>query len=269
MPYIGATLYQAELNQQQNRAKQEAEEANQQKTKLLSYVSHDFKNLLSSILRFIEILESDKEEPLSVKQRETIGYISEGTRLLNNMVKNILDKARLQEGKVCPSPHPIELDSFVEEIRLFLNFMASQRNVELYFEIQPVLQTIKADSTHLRLILINLISNAIKYNRPGGKVFIRFSKAEDGRWMTIEVQDTGIGISNEKIPMLFNEYYRVDLSQSDSIEGSGLGLAFVKKMVELYQGAIEVDSKEGIGSTFKILLPLTDDSEIIPLYSLE
>lgn len=259
--HIGSALYQAELYQQERLAKQAAEEANRQKSKILSFVSHDFKNPLDSIKRFINILEKDQEEALSEKHRELVGYIAEGVTQLRYMVTDILDKARLEEGRVNPVPERIELRPFMDELRPIFNSMASQRNVQVNIGIQPPLTEINADPTHLRQIFINLISNAVKYNRRNGQVFLRIHSAEDKQFVVIEVQDTGIGIPPEKIPRLFTEYYRADLLHSDLIEGTGLGLAFVKKLVELQGGSITVESEGGVGSTFKVLLPNPSGAE--------
>jgi len=265
MPYIGSALYQAELHQEEQRAKQEAEEANRQKSKILSYVSHDFKNPLASMRRFIEILETDADSPLSTKQRELIGYISEGVQLLRNMVTNILDKARLEAGKMVPMLEWIDLSSLVEELRFIFQDLAIQRHIELTLDVQPGLPIIQADLTHLRQILINLLSNAVKYNQPHGKACLYLYKHQEEPYLVIEMRDTGKGISAEQIPNLFTDYYRADLSQANQIEGTGLGLAFIKKLVDLYGGDITVESEVGVGSTFKVLLPITADNEILPL----
>jgi PAS domain S-box-containing protein len=253
--HIGSALYQAELYQRESQAKLAAEEANRQKTKILSFVSHDFKNPLDSIKRFISILEKDQTEALSEKHRELIGYIAEGVIQLRYMVTDILDKARLEEGRINPVLERIELRPFINELKPIFNSMASQRNVQVNIEIQPKLVQINADPTHLRQILINLISNAIKYNRINGETFLRFSLSDNEQGVLIEVQDTGIGIPSEKMPQLFTEYYRADLSHIDLTEGTGLGLAFIKKLVELHGGTVTVESELGVGSTFKVWLP--------------
>lgn len=254
--HIGAALYQVKLYQQEKQAKQEAEDANRQKSKVLSFVSHDFKNPLASMKRFVAILENDKSDILSDKHRELIGYIAEGIHQLRNMVLGILDKARLEEGKVTPVPQWIELNSFIDDLKPMFSSMASQRNVEVSIDIQTELTAIKADPTHLRQILINLVSNAVKYNRVNGKVFLRIYKSDDKQSAVIEVQDTGLGIPPEKIPQLFTEYFRGDLSQSNLVEGTGLGLAFIKKLAELHGGQISLESEVGVGSTFTVSLPL-------------
>lgn len=255
--HIGAALYQAELYQQERSAKQEAEEANRQKTKILSFVSHDFKNPLDSITRFVNILKKDQDDILSEKHRKLIDYIAEGVIQLRYMVTDILDKARLEEGRVIPMPERIELRPFIDELKPIFNAMASQRNIQVCIEIQPELMEMHADPTHLRQILINLISNAVKYNRVNGNAFLRFYSSENAQSVIIEVQDTGIGIPAEKISQLFIEYYRADLSSANPVEGSGLGLSFIKKLVELHGGRISIESEVGTGSLFKVMLPFS------------
>lgn len=254
--HIGAALYQIKLYQQERQAKQEAEKANQQKSKILAFVSHDFKNPLASMKRFIEILENDKSDILSEKHRELIGYISEGVYQLHSLVIDILDKARLAEGKITPMPVWFELHSFIDDLKPMFSAMAAPRNIEVSIDIQADLSAIKADPTHVRQILINLVSNAVKYNRINGKVSVSFYKLETEQSVVIEVQDTGLGIAKEKIPQLFTEYFRSDLSQANQVEGTGLGLAFIKKLIELHGGTISVESELGTGSTFRVLLPL-------------
>lgn len=254
--HAGSALYQARLFQQETQAKQEAEEANRQKSKILSYVSHDFKNPLASMKRFIELLERDKADPLSEKHREFIGYIAESASLLNNMVLAILDKARLEDGKIIPVPQWLEISSLLNDLKPLFNSMASQQKIELCIEQGPGLTALKADPVHIRQILINLISNAVKYNRKNGKIFLRFYKSKDKQFAVIEVQDTGLGIPKEKLSHLFTDYFRTNLAQVSLIEGTGLGLAFIKKLIELHGGSITVNSEIGVGSTFIAKLPL-------------
>lgn len=263
IPYIGSCLYQAELYQQEQEAKRRAEEANRKKTKLLAYVTHDFKNPLASLSRFIDMFQSDKTETLSLKQQEIIHHMAEGIQLLRDIVSNILDRGRLEEGEIKPIPQCLDLSVLVKELHFLLETIASEKGIELQIEIQPSIKKVYLDPVHLKQILINLVSNAVKYNRAHGKIFIRFSEiredaaiASGNQTLLIEVQDTGFGIPAEKIPHLFTDYYRMDFSKTQPIEGTGLGLPFIKKLVERYGGSITVESTLGIGSTFKITLPL-------------
>ncbi len=210
IPYIGSALYQAELYQQEQEAKRRAEEANRKKSKILAYVAHDFKNPLSGILRFIDMLQNEKNGSLSVKQQEIIHHIMEGIQLLQEMVSNILDRARLEDGEMKPVPKWLDLSLFMEELRFLLESMVSEKNITLQIHIQPSLSKIYIDPIHLKQILINLVSNAVKYNRDCGQILVRLlrynSTSEMSQTLLLEVEDTGLGIPQERLPHLFSDY---------------------------------------------------------------
>ena len=256
--HIGAALYQAKLFQDQKQAMQAAEEATRLKSKVMSFVAHDFKNPLAAMGRFIEMLERDPE--LSDKHRELVGYVGEGTTVLRNMILDILDRARLAEGKIQPDLKWFGLKTFLAQLHPTFLEMASQKNknIEVNVSIEPEGMAINADPTLLRQVLINLISNAVKYNRAGGKIFLTAGKSPDGKFSVLAVRDTGLGIPEEKLPKIFAEFFRVDLSEVNPVEGTGLGLAFIQKLVELHGGHITVESELGTGSTFTVFLPLPE-----------
>lgn len=238
-------------------ARTEAENANRQKTRMLGFVSHDFKNPLAAIKRFADILEQESAG-LTESQHELVGYILEGVQNLRSMVTDILDKVRLEEGQLVPTLEWINIQSFMEELKPSILAMAEPQNVQVHIHIpDPDLQ-MEVDPRFLRQILINLLSNAIKYNKPGGQVTLEFQKSsaqQQRQFVGIQVRDTGIGIAKEKIPHLFTSYYRAGMPQSHAVEGSGLGLAFIKQLTEVQGGHIQVESTLGDGSTFTVLLP--------------
>jgi len=254
--HIGAALYQAKLYTQAQTAQMEAEKANRQKTKILSYVSHDLKTPLAAILRLAETLETDRSEALSETQRQIVDGISEGAQQLHSMIGALLDKARIENGQMVPLFETIEPKAFLAKLTPLFNSLVAEKDIRFSIDVAPDLTSLKTDPTHLQQILINLFSNAVKYNRPDGMIFLKLYKSGDGQHVIIEVRDTGIGISPEKLSQIFTEYFRVDLSKSGLIEGDGLGLAFVKKLVELHHGSITVESEQNTGSTFKVCLPL-------------
>jgi PAS domain S-box-containing protein len=235
-------------------AKREAEEANRMKTRILAFVSHDFKNPLAAIGRFTQILEQQNHN-LTPYQQELIRYISDGVTQLRVMVTDILDKARLEEGQMTISLEWVELTPLLEELMPVMKSLAAEKQVTLTCEVQPGLTGIEADPRSLRQIILNLVSNAIKYNKPGGEAVLRFSETADRPFAVIEVQDTGIGIPPDKLPDLFKEYYRVGSASYDKVEGTGLGLAYTKKLIDLHGGQILASSQVGIGSIFTVLLP--------------
>lgn len=250
-------------------ARAEAENANRQKTRVLGFVSHDFKNPLAAIKRFADMLEKESTG-LTESQHEIVGYILEGIQNLRSMVTDILDRVRLEEGQLVPSLEWINIQSFMEELKPSILAMAEPQNVQVHIRIpNPDLQ-MEVDPRFLRQILVNLLSNAIKYNKPGGQVTLEFqeiSEQQQQQFVSIQIQDTGIGIATEKIPELFTSYYRAGMQYNDSVEGSGLGLAFAKQLTEIQGGQIQVESKVGDGSTFTVLLPYGVQVSQSPLQS--
>lgn len=142
-----------------------------------------------------------------------------------------------------------------------LQEIAKRKKVSLSFEIQPGLLSVHADLARLKQIFINLIHNAIKFNQTGGTVVVQMSTSEDNCWFVCDVTDSGVGIPEENIPDLFTEFYQVDSSYARREEGSGLGLALSKRLVELHGGTISVSSQLGVGSAFTFKLPKLPESQ--------
>lgn len=263
MPQIGATLYQAELYHQEqkakeesNSAKQEAEHANQQKSQILAFVSHDFKNPLNAILGYTSMLEQGIGGELAEKQQKYVHNILVSGRLLMTMVTNILDIARLEEGQLSFTPEWIPLEPFISDIKSIIQPLAAGKNIHFHLKVEKDLEGVEADPIHFRQIILNLLSNAIKYNRENGTVILSLFRSEDKRSIVLKVQDTGIGIAKEKLSEIFKQFYRVESLQSLQEEGSGLGLASVKRIVELHGGTLSVESTLDVGSVFTVRLPV-------------
>jgi PAS domain S-box-containing protein len=235
-------------------AKQDAEEANRQKTKVLAFVSHDFKNPLAAMSRFADILNK-QEDKLTEKQHEFIQYIIDGITQLRAMVSSILDKARLEEGKLMLSLEWVELAPLLQDLKSIIDSLAEQRGVSVSIEVDPPGLGVEADPHFLRQIILNLVSNAIKYNKRNGQVWIKIYDTEQHQFVVIEVRDTGIGIPEENIPALFKEYFRIGQASYEQVEGTGLGLAFIKQLIGMHGGQIQVKSQVGIGSIFTVTLP--------------
>src|SRR6202011_2952600 len=143
----------------------------------------------------------------------------------------------------------------IDDLRSVVNELCANRSISLTFELDPRVQTVEADPIRLKQILLNLINNAVKFNRDGGEVYVRLYNSENEACVVFEIEDTGIGIPEGKLPNLFSEFYQVDDSLSRENEGTGLGLALTKRLVELHGGSILVKSTEGVGSTFIFKLP--------------
>jgi PAS domain S-box-containing protein len=238
-------------------AKDVAEEANQKKSQFLANMSHELRTPLNAVIGFSDMLRRGMGGTLTEKQSTYMDYINASGRHLLAMVNDILDISKAEAGKITLALRSIEINPFVEELKGLISFSTYKHQVKLSFVIQPELQTMIADPDRLRQIFINLISNAIKFNHEGGAVNVELSCSTDGQWFFGKVQDTGIGIPSDQLPLLFNEFYQVDSSSTRLYEGAGLGLALTRKLVELHQGRIYAESQEGVGSTFTFQLPMS------------
>lgn len=274
LPQIGATLYQAELYHQEqkakeeyNLAKQDAEYANQQKSQVLAFVSHDFKNPLNAILGYSNMLEKGIGGSLPEKQQRYVHNIAVSGRLLLDMVTNVLDVARLEAGQLTLKPEWIRLEPFISDIKSIIQPLAAKKNINFYLKLEKNLEELEADPILFRQVLLNLLSNAIKYNKENGTVILSLFHSEDKQSVVLKVQDTGIGIPEENFPKLFKQFYRVESLQSVSEEGTGLGLASVKQIVELHGGTLSVESSVDVGSVFTVTLPAHILAETSPLHS--
>lgn len=237
-------------NEQLRAAKKEADRANHAKSEFLSRMSHELRTPMNAILGFAQLLEM---EQLTADQLESVGHISRGGRHLLELINEVLDISRIEAGRMSLSSEPVELAEALRETVELVRPLATDREVRLTLPEVCDLY-VSADRQRLKQVLINLISNSIKYNRTGGSVTLS-CEPRDGR-ARILIKDTGRGIPAERIHQLFTPFERLGAEQS-TIEGTGLGLAVAKRLAEAMQGSIGVESVPEEGSTFWLELPLT------------
>lgn len=232
-------------------SKEEADHANQAKSEFLSRMSHELRTPMNAILGFAQLLEL---EQLSADQREAVGHILHGGRHLLELINEVLDLSRIEAGRLSLSTEPVAVAQVLGETMELVRPLATEREVRLYPPADCG-EFILADRQRLKQILINLFSNAIKYNRRGGSVTTRYEKIE--RLLRISIVDTGKGIPPQRLKQLFIPFERLGAEQS-TVEGTGLGLAVAKRLVEAMGGTIGVESNSGEGSTFSIEFQLTE-----------
>ncbi|MEN8179664.1 MAG: ATP-binding protein [Pseudomonadota bacterium] len=244
------------------RAKDEAEQASAAKTDFLSRMSHELRTPMNAILGFNQLIAYDKQ--VTNEQREYAGKIDQAGQHLLQLINEILDLSRIEHGKLQISSEKVSLKRIVEESFSLLNKLSEDKNIHMVHRLNPVRPLVKADYTRLKQVLINLLSNALKYNRDGGEVEL-FTEIHH-EYLRVCIRDTGMGINPTRLPELFKPFNRLDADHSN-IEGTGIGLALSKQLVERMGGGIGVESTPGVGSLFWFsleLLPTESGDETQP-----
>jgi PAS domain S-box-containing protein len=237
-------------------ANQRLEMVSRHKAEFLANMSHEFRTSLNSIIGFSEILRDPDFGPLTEKQaRFAQNILSSGQHLLA-LVNDLLDLSKVEAGKIELHPEPLLVSDALEASVALLRDQAAKKSLALELQIEEGLPQIVADPVRLKQILFNLLSNAVKFTPDGGRVTV-IAKMAPGEFVDIAVTDTGIGIKLDDLPRLFQEFVRLDAATALRTEGTGLGLALTKKLVELHGGTIAAVSEgEGRGSTFTVRLPI-------------
>jgi signal transduction histidine kinase len=242
-------------------SKGQAEQANQRKSEFLANMSHELRTPLNSIIGYAEMLEGGMAEDKPERQEKYLRNIASSGQHLLSMVNSILDLSKVESGKIELEPEWIDLEPLLFEMEGMIKGLAMKKRVQVSYDVEAGLRKFRADPVRIKQILFNLLSNAIKFNREGGQVWVRFYREEneEGAWVAGEVQDTGIGIPSDRMNELFQEFHQIDSTYARQEEGTGLGLALTKRLVEMHGGTISAESQYTEGSCFRFLLPAYGD----------
>jgi PAS domain S-box-containing protein len=234
--------------QQLVEAREHAEEILRLKTDILNNMSHELRTPLTGILGFSEALASD----LSGESREFAGIIHDSAQRLQNTLESVLDMAQLEHGEMALETHPVTLSDEVEEVLPGLRPLAEEKDLALRVHLQDREAWARLDETAIHRVIQNLAGNAIKFTEEG---HVALSVDADAEQVYLHVEDTGVGISEDFLPHLFDQFQQQSRGLGRRFEGSGLGLAITERLVGLMDGAIEVESTEGEGTTFTVPFP--------------
>ncbi len=237
----------------------ELEIASQHKSQFLANMSHELRTPLNAIIGFSDVLLEKMFGDLNEKQEEYLTDILTSGQHLLALINDVLDLSKIEAGKFELEREPLDLPPLLEGSLVVVRERALAHGITISLDMSDDIQTINADERKVKQIIFNLLSNAIKFTPDNGKVGIRAKKL-DGH-IEVAVWDTGIGISEEDQKLIFEEFQQADQGLTDKTEGTGLGLALTRKLVELHGGRIWVESVPDSGSTFTFILPIENAQE--------
>ncbi|GEA29506.1 hybrid sensor histidine kinase/response regulator [Clostridium diolis] len=240
------------------KSKEEALELEKLRTEFFANISHELRTPLNIILGVIQILRRDlldKEKPIDKgKIINNIDIERQNCFRLLRLINNLIDSTKLDAGHFQIDMINCNIVSVVEEITLSVAGYISNNNINLIFDTDVEEKIIACDPDKIERIMLNLLSNCIKFTDDDGSIFVNIFDGEE--YITLSIEDTGIGIPEEKVEIIFDRFRQVDKSFTRNYEGSGIGLSLVKSLVEMHEGTISVESKYGVGTKFTIKLPV-------------
>src|SRR6266853_563251 len=240
---------------ERKRFEESLRKANQMKSEFLANMSHELRTPLNGIIGFTEFLVDEKPGPLNARQKEYLTDVHNSAKHLLQLINDVLDLAKVEAGRLELNPETFPLAKAIEEVCAVVKGIAHKKCVDIECVVAPELGEVTLDQQKLKQVCYNLLANAVKFTDSGGTVEITVLPCEMERF-EVRVKDTGIGIKREDIQRLFREFEQLETGTARRFEGSGLGLALTRKLVEFQGGTIGVESDYGKGSTFFVVLPI-------------
>jgi two-component system sensor histidine kinase/response regulator len=225
-----------------------------QRRRFVTFVSHQLKTPLVAVHQYLDVLRTLGDEPdTAAKRAEWLNRCLGRTDELRRIIDDWLTLAELEGGQLSRQRVRVDLKDVLGRTAAAYEGLAAQNNVTIGLDLPEAAYPVRGDPTCVGVLCDNLVTNAIKYNRPGGRVSVRAEERQGE--IVVEVADTGIGIPHNAVPLLFDEFYRVRQPGQRKVEGTGLGLPICRRIVTELGGVIEVESTEGTGSTFRVRIP--------------
>jgi PAS domain S-box-containing protein len=242
---------------EQRRHESALHETNRLKIEFLANMSHELRTPLNGIIGFSEFLIDEKPGPLNSKQKEYLGDVVNSGRHLLQLINDVLDLSKVESGKMALHPETFLMDVAIDEVCSLLLPSVSKKRISIRREVAFEAKSVTLDRRKFMQVLYNLLSNGVKFNNEGGEISV-LADLDELRRLRLRVRDTGIGIDPVDFSKLFVEFQQVDSRAARRTEGTGLGLALTKKIIEFQGGQIDVQSELGAGSTFIVHLRLLD-----------
>jgi two-component system, NtrC family, sensor kinase len=236
------------------RAKERAEQESRFKSKFLAGMSHELRTPLNAIIGFSELLHAEVPGPLDTRQKQYVDHVLTSGRHLLSLINEVLDLSKIEAGRVELARQWTSLEEIVDSVHGVVKPLADKRQISLSVTLPRELPPLFVDPVRVKQVLYNLLSNAIKFTPPRGAVSL--TAALEGPLLQVSCRDTGVGIHRDDMPRLFREFERIQPAGVEKAEGTGLGLALSRRLVELHGGSIWAESEAGKGSTFVFTLPL-------------
>ena len=242
-------------------AKAEAEAANQAKTEFLLRMSHELRSPLNVILGYTQLIDTGHPPPTTGQQKSVKQILQSGWYLLG-LINEVLELSSIDSGNIVLLPQEVSLGDVLADCDAMIQPLALERGIDLHFPVfaQPCL--VQADPTRIKQVLLNLLTNAIKYNRSGGRIDVRCTVSA-GALVRVSVEDTGLGLSAQQLAQLFEPFNRLG-QEAGTTSGTGVGLVISKRLVEMMGGQMGVQSTVGVGSCFWFELAHAGDTLVIP-----